>query len=151
MRIVLADGQAWAESTKLPFSSLDTNLLNQVETQVITKLTSCGVDTDIIATWTNPTNTPEIVKSIIAMSYVAWYYDRQYSEEQTEGNDYAALLREHAKMLLQGICDGTIEIPDVPSLAGKPAFFPTDESSASQPTELEPELGGPYFNMSRGF
>lgn len=150
-RILLADAQAWAEGTKLPFSSLDTNLLDQVEAQVFTKLESCGIDKDTLATWTDDTNTPEFIKSIIAMLYVAWYYDRQYSEEQTEGNDYAALLREHAKMLLQGICEGTIEIPDVPSTAGKPAFFPTDVSSASKPTELEPELGGPYFHMSRGF
>lgn len=150
-RITLPDAQAWAENTKLPFSELDTNLLKQVESQVITKLQSCGIDTTIIATWIDPLTTPDLVKSIIAMLYVSWYYDRQYSEEQTEGNDYAAMLREHGKMLLQGVCDGSIEIPEAPTLGGKPAFFPTDESSASQPTCLEPELGGPYFHMSRGF
>jgi hypothetical protein len=150
-RIILADAQAWAESTKLPFGSLDGNLLAQVEEQVITKIRSCGVDEVIVATWTNDTTTPLLVKSIIAMLYVAWYYDRQYSEEQTEGNDYAAMLREHAKMLLQGICDGTIELPGVPGVAGEPAFFPDDASSAQQPTDLNPELGGPYFHMSRGF
>lgn len=150
-RIILADAQAWAEKTKLPFSSLDIDLLGQVEEQTIIKLQSCGIETTTIATWTNSTNTPLFVKSIIAMLYVAWIYDRQYSEEQSGGNDYAAMLREHAKMLLQGICDGTIELPGVPSTAGEPAFFPTDESSAQQPTDLNPELGGPYFNMSRGF
>lgn len=150
-RITLADAQAWAENTKLPFGSLDTNLLNQVESHVISKLRSCGIDTTIIATWIDSLTTPDIVKSIISMLYVSWYYDRQYSEEQTEGNDYAAMLRDHGKMLLQGICDGSIEIPGAPTIAGKPAFFPTDASSAAQPTCLEPELGGPYFNMSRGF
>jgi hypothetical protein len=150
-RITLVDAQAWAENTKLPFSVLDAALLNQVEIQVIAQLQSCGIDAALIATWLDTATTPELVKSIISMMYVAWYYDRQYSEEQTEGNDYAAMLRNHAQMLLQGVCDGSIEIPGAPTIAGKPAFFPTDESSAQQPTCLNPELGGPYFNMSRGF
>lgn len=150
-RITLPDAQAWAENTKLPLSVLDTHLLNQVEIQVITKLQSCGIEAALITTWTDSLTTPDLVKSIISMMYVAWFYDRQYSEEQTEGNDYAAMLRNHAQMLLQGVCDGTIEIPEAPTIAGKPAFFPTDESSAAQPTCLNPELGGPYFNMSRGF
>jgi hypothetical protein len=150
-RITLADAQAWAENTKLPFNVLDDNLLKQVETHVLSKLQSCGIDITLIGTWIDSATTPELVKSIISMMYVSWYYDRQYSEDQSEGNDYAAMLRDHAKMLLQGVCDGTIEIPGAPTIAGKPAFFPTDESSASQPTSLEPELGGPYFNMSRGF
>lgn len=150
-RITLQDAQAWAENTKLPFSVLDTPLLNQVEVQVLSSLRSCGIDTTLINTWIDTATTPDLVKSIIAMLYVSWYYDRQYSEEQTEGNDYAAMLRSHAQMLLTGVCDGTIEIPEAPTIGGKPAFFPTDESSAAQPTCLEPELGGPYFNMSRGF
>jgi hypothetical protein len=150
-RITLVDAQAWAENTKLPFSVLDTALLNQVEIQVIARLQSCGIDAALIATWVDVSTTPDLVKSIISMMYVAWFYDRQYSEEQTEGNDYAAMLRNHAQMLLQGVCDGTIEIPEAPTIGGKPAFFPTDESSAAQPTCLQPELGGPYFNMSRGF
>ena len=150
-RITLPDAQAWAENTKLPFGVLDTNLLNQVESQVISKLQSCGIDITLIATWVDALTTPDLVKSIISMLYVSWYYDRQYSEEQTEGNDYAKLLRDHAAMLLQGVCDGSIEIPGAPTIAGKPAFFPTDESSSQQPTCLNPEFGGPYFNMSRGF
>lgn len=150
-RILLADAQAWAEGTKLPFSSLDYNLLSQVETQVLTLLQSCGIDATSISTWTSDTTTPALVKSIIAMSYVAWYYDRQYSEEQSEGNDYAAMLRAHAKMLMDGICDGSVDLPDIPGTTGAVGFFPTDASSALQPTREEPSLGGPYFHMSRGF
>lgn len=151
VRILLADAQAWAEATKLNLSALDLNLLNQTEEQIIIKLQSCGIDTTTIATWTDNTNTPTFIKSIIAMYYVAWVYDRQYSEEQSGGNDYAAMLRQHAQMLLDGICSGTVELPGVPSTAGEPAFFPTDDSSATQPTELTPSDGGPYFFMSRGF
>lgn len=150
-RILLADAQAWAEGTKLPLNPLDLNLLAQIEEQIFTSLSSCGIESTTLALWTDSTNTPLFVKSIIAMNYVAWVYDRQYSEEQTEGNAYAAMLRQHAQMLLTGICDGSVELPGVPSTAGDPAFFPTDESSAAQPTDLTPEDGGPYFHMSRGF
>lgn len=149
-RILLADAQAWGEDTKLTLTSLDAALLSQVETQVVSQLDN-AFD---VTTWVNDTNTPAIVKSIIAMLYMAWFYDRQYSEDQESGNDYAALLRAQAASLIAGLIDGSILIPGQEAETGpsdEPVFFPTDESSSLCPTDLQPELGGSSFTMQGRF
>lgn len=148
-RIQAADAQGWAESTKLVLTPLDANLLPQIETEILSRLSSV-VD---VSGWTDHTNTPDIVKVIIAKMYVAWFYDRQYSENQTEGNDYAAMLRENAEMLITGIIDGIIDIPgaeEVGSGSG-PSFYPNDSSSSQVPTFEDPSLGPARFSMGRLF
>jgi hypothetical protein len=145
-RILLADAQAWAEGTKMSLGALDAALLAQVESQVVAELDS-SFD---VTTWVNDTNTPAIVKSVIAMLYVSWVYDRQYSEDQEQGNDYAALLRGQAASLISGLKDGSIIIPGQSPDTGPsdtPVFFPTDASSALPATPLQPELGPASFHM----
>jgi hypothetical protein len=148
-RITPDDAQGWAESTKLTLSSLDASLLNQIEEEVIGRLNSVYTTSG----WTDSTNTPALVKVIISKLYVAWFYDRQYSENQSEGNDYAILLRANAEMLMTGLIDGTIDLPDVP-VAGSglgPAFYPNDASSAMEPTPEDPSLGPAKFSMGKVF
>ena len=145
-RILVADAQAWLDGTKLTISTLESALLAQVESQVVSSLDS-SFD---ITGWVNDTNTPAIVKTIIAMNYVAWLYDRSYSEDQEQGNDYAALLRAQAAALQQGLIDGSIVIPDQPADTGPsdtPLFYPNDESSSLEPTDLLPSLGPASFNV----
>lgn len=147
-RITLADAQGWAEGTKMTLSSLDVSLLGQLETEILSRIGS-AVDT---TTWIDDASTPDIVKVIIAKTYVSWVYNRQYSENQTEGNDYAALLLVNAESLIKGIIDGTIEIPDVvPIGSGVPAFYPNDASSALEPTFDDPSLGPAKFSMGKVF
>lgn len=146
-RIDVTDAQAWAESTKLAISALDTALDSQVETQVLTRLQTV-VQT---SAWVDTSSTPAIVKSIIAMLYVSWVYDRQYSEDQESGNDYAALLRASAESLIQGILNGTIELPGVTVDPSQPAFYPTDASSALDPTPAQPHLGPEHFQTGMVF
>lgn len=148
-RITTADAQGWAESTKLPLSSLDASLVSQIETEIISRLNSVYVTTG----WTDNTNTPSIVKVIIAKSYVAWVYDRQYSENQENGNDYAAMLRSNAEMLMEGLINGTIDIPgETPVGSGIGAsFYPNDASSALEPTVDDPSLGPAKFSMGKVF
>lgn len=147
-RVEVSDCQAWAEKTKLPISNLEPDLVSQVEGQVLDRL-SGGFDT---STWLDPTTTPAIIKSVISMFYISWVYDRQYSEENQQLNDYAVLLRAQAESLMIGILDGSTAIPGlpVPTTAG-PAFYPTDASSALQPTALEPSLGDAKFYMGKIF
>jgi hypothetical protein len=147
-RIEPADANAWTEGTKLAFTALDAALLDQIESQVLGRLAS-QFDT---STWLSPASTPRMVKSIVAMFYVAWYYDRTYSEDQEQGNDYAALLRAQAESLILGILDGSIVLPEVPGdEPGGPAFYPTDDSSAMKPTTADPSLGGPWFSLGTTF
>lgn len=143
------DAQGWAESTKLNLSALDVSLLGQIETEVISRLNSIYNT----SAWLTPTTTPSVVKVIIAKNYVAWFYDRQYSENQDQGNDYAAMLRSNAEMLMSGLIDGTIEIPgETPTGAGSGAsFYPNDASSAMEPTFADPSLGPAKFSMGKVF
>lgn len=147
--ITSSDAQGWAESTKLNLSALDVSLLGQIETEVIARLNSIYTTT----AWISPTTTPSVVKVIIAKMYVAWFYDRQYSENQDEGNDYAAMLRANAEMLMSGLIDGTIGIPgETPTGAGSGAsFYPNDASSALSPTFDDPSLGPAHFSMGKVF
>lgn len=147
-RIVLVDAQAWAEGTKLTIDQFDPALLSQVEAQVLTTLDN-SID---VSTWVDSTTTPDIVRSIIAMMYVSWLYDRTYSEDQDAGNDYAIMLRAQAQGLIAGINDSSVVIPGFPTEnVGGPLFYPTDTSSALLPTTLNPELGPASFQMGRQF
>jgi hypothetical protein len=148
-RITPSDAQGWGERTKLDLSNLDASLLNQLESEVIGRLNS-AYDT---ALWVDELTTPTLVKTIISKLYVAWFYDRQYSENQDEGNDYAALLRANAEMLMTGLLDGTIDIPGTPQVgSGLGAiYYPNDVSSAMEPTEDDPSLGPAKFSMGKVF
>lgn len=143
-----ADANAWTESTKLKFTGLDPALLEQVESQVLGRIAS-QFDT---STWVDRDATPKMVRSIVAMFYVSWHYDRSYSEDQEQGNDYAALLRAQAESLIAGILDGSIAVPEVPGdEPGGPAFYPTDASSALSPTREDPSLGPARFSVGQVF
>ncbi|HEY9660601.1 MAG TPA: hypothetical protein V6C65_19265 [Allocoleopsis sp.] len=146
--ITTSDAQGWAESTKLTLSSLDASLEAQISTEVLSRLAS-AYD---ISGWTNDTNTPALVKVIIAKMYVAWFYDKSYSENQDQGNDYAAMLRTNAEMLITGIIDGVIDVPGVPGIGtGVPGYYPNDASSALEPTFDDPSLGPAKFSMGKVF
>lgn len=149
-RIEASDAKGWGEPTKLDLSTLDLFLLEQIETEVIGRLNVAYTTT----TWTDYTNTPSLVKVIIAKSYVSWFYDRQYSENQGEANEYATMLRANAEMLIVGLVNGTIELPssEAPSTgAGRPAFYPNDASSALEPTPDDRSLGPAKFSMGKSF
>lgn len=146
--ITAADAQGWGERTKLDLSTLDTDLLDQIESEVLARINSV-YDTSL---WISPATTPRLIRTIISKMYVSWFYDRQYSENQDEGNDYAALLRSNAEMLITGLLDGTIEIPGTTATTSQIAsFYPNDASSAQQPTADDMSLGPAKFSMGRPF
>jgi len=147
-RITVQQAQAWSEKTKLPITDLDTDLLTQVENQVLGMLAG-GFDT---STWLDSSTTPPIVQQILSMLYVSWFYNRQYSEDQEHVNVYATLLRAEAESLIQGLLDGSITMPGQPeSTESAPSFYPTDASSAQQPTFDDMSLGDAKFSMGRLF
>jgi hypothetical protein len=145
--ITVQEAQAWAEGTKLTISALDTNLEAHLAEEVLVRLASVA-DT---STWTNDTATPKIVRTIISKLYIAWLYDRQYSEDVADGSAYSDRLKANAEMLMIGLIDGTIEFPGVVDTAGSPAFYPTDASSSQAPTFEDPSLGPAAFSMGKMF
>jgi hypothetical protein len=140
------------ETAKIPLATLDADLLDQMETEVLIRLNS-KYD---ISVWTDETNTPSIVQVIIAKKYASFHIDRAYSENQDVGNDYAAKLDSNAEMLIQGLINGSFEIepPDSPDNPNNASFYPTDASSAQTPTNDSIEtmsFGGPHFGLGRVF
>lgn len=145
--ITKEEAQAWAEGTKLTITALDAELEAHLSEEVIRRLDS-GFD---VTGWTDSTTTPKLVRTIISKLYVAWVYDRQYSEDIEQGNNYADRLKVNAESLMVGLLDGTIDLPNVTNSSGVPVFYPTDASSAQLPTADDPSLGPPAFSMGMRF
>lgn len=147
-RVTLNEVKAWVEPTKLLITTLDTELLSHMEEEVLIQLSSVYD----VGNWTNNTNTPKIVRTIISKIYSSFYIDKAYSENQDEGNDYAKRLQENANMLIAGLIDGTFEIPGIiPASPSNASFYPTDYSSSQTPTSDDLSLGGPYFSLGKSF
>jgi hypothetical protein len=144
--ISTADAQAWAELTKLTVSTLDADLETQIATQVLSRIAQ-AYD---VSGWTNSTNTPKLVKNIIAMMYVSWLYSKTYSEDETGSNEYAIRLLAYAETLILGIISGANDLDETPEQVGPtttPSYYPTDASSALEPTSDDPSLGPAKFTM----
>lgn len=147
-RITVEEVRGWVETSKLNVIDLDLDFLPQLETEILAKLGTVYNTT----TWVSPSTTPDLVRVIITKLYAGWVYDRSYSENQAEANPYAAMLKENAGMLLQGLIDGTLEIPGVTAESiPNPSFYPNDLSSAQEPTSDDPSLGPARFSMGRVF
>jgi hypothetical protein len=152
-RVTVPELQAWVEGTKFtivtPLSATNTQLLLQIEEEILSRVAN-AYDT---STWVDETTTPRLIRVAIAKKFVAWAYRRQYSESLGEDDaTYAALLEANSEMIIQGILDGSIEIPDLPpSFTTGLSFYPTDASSALSPTPEDPSLGPEKFSMGMTF
>lgn len=148
--ILIADARAWAEQTKMGAATqtLNVDLLSQIESEVLATLSS-SVDT---TTWTSDTNTPPLVKTVIARLYISWLIDKHYSEDE-DLNAYAGRLAAGAHALLAGIVSGDVEIPGVVNSlgSGQPSFYPNDASSSQRATYDDPSLGPAKFSMGSIF
>jgi|ERR1041384_2921449 len=146
-RVSLEDVQAWVEPTKLKPSSLDLDHLSQIEEEVLARIAS-AYDT---STWVDKSTTPRLIQVIIAKVYTGWLYDKFYSENQNYPNNYARMVRSNAENLIQGILNGTIEIPGVTTTISSAVFYPNDASSALAPTTDDPSLGPAKFSLGKVF
>jgi hypothetical protein len=126
--ITAAQVQVWLETTKATISTVDPALETQIAGEVIGRLAETFPAEAL--TWTDNTNTPEVVQQIISMFYASWFYDRQFSEVETGQTSYGATLRAWATKLLQDVITGGVILVGVvvPASSG-PAFYPTDQSS----------------------
>lgn len=160
IRITTVNVQAWLETTKLNIAGVEADLDLQLETRVLAQL-EAGFD---VSTWLTPTSTPEIVRSVLAMKYAAAILDRQFSEDSSATDPYAAQLNLMADDLVTGMLTGTVVVDGV--LSGQPAtegpdFYPTDVSSvpglhqdsqwSSNYYQGDPSLGPPKFSMGQRF
>lgn len=146
-----AEVNAWLESTELSLSELDPALAEQVAVQIKAQL---GVLFPINE-WVDENSTPDLIRSIMAMQYVANYYDRVYSDNTDETtSNYSDGMRRMIYQNIRGLQEGTIvleELPDSYRGVGQPSFFPNDASSLQQPTDVTPSDGPPAFTMGQVF
>lgn len=156
MQIDVDDAQPYASPRKLDLgTSLEGDLVESVSSMVLAQIQP-AYDT---STWVDATTTPRMVRAIIGMYYVAWYYQRTYAED-TGTATYADRLLRWAQMLINGILAGNTILTDVATPVvdhGAPGFYPNDQSTATNPLNLDindPERGsvGPaYFTMGQVF
>jgi hypothetical protein len=147
--ITLDEANAWLEPTKLALTAIDENLEHQVVSLIYGRLAPVFNT----SSWVNSAGTPEIIRTIIAMHYIAWTYDKFYSDD-AEANAYAQTLRAVADANLQALLNGDVELVEQPTANDeikKPSFFPNDISSANEPTPDRPSDGGPAFTMGSIF
>lgn len=147
--ITVDEANAWLEPTKLtlttPTFSEPTSLaLEESAVELIFSRLRLYTDTTI---WTDEEDTPDLIRKLIAMMYVAYTYDKTYSDN-ADDNAYANRLRRAVDLAIEGIIEGTYQIEgvDIPTI-GPPEFFPTDASSANPASIDSPSDGGPYFLM----
>ena len=147
-RVTQREVQSWLELTKLNLAALNTDLLSQLEEEVLVQLSSVYD----VSPWIDEATTPKIVRVIISKIYAGWHINKMYSENQDEGNDYARDLQQNAQMLLAGLISGLFEIPGTVSPnPGTASFYPTDASSAMEPTHDDPSLGPARFSLGKVF
>lgn len=149
--ITVEDAQAWADGVKLNIATLDSDLEDSISTQVLAEV-SQAYD---VSSWTSSTGTPSLIRKIIAMEYVGWYFQRVYSEDD-EANSYGLQLISEAKSLIAGIVAGTLNLPDAPAgsqqLLSTPLFYPTDLSSSTSIRDTngnDTSVGPSKFSMGQ--
>jgi hypothetical protein len=87
----------------------------------------------------------------MSMKYASAFYARAYSEDPGDSS-YADLLSKDAAALLSGVVGKELHLAGVDESSDlQPAFYPTDASSAQEPTEYDPSLGPASFTMGRVF
>lgn len=146
LHITVDEANAWADRFKLNFGELDSELENSQAVQVLARVSQAYT----VTSWVDSATTPSLVRKIIAMMYVGWYYQRTYSEDG-EMNSYGVMLITAAENLLSGIVDGSLALVDAvvgtDLHSSEPGFYPTDASSALVPTTTDSSLGPAKFTM----
>jgi hypothetical protein len=149
--IELNDAVGWADTVNGKFPSmaeLDGNLALSLQEVLIGQLSS----TFNTALWVSPATTPSLIKKILGMQYTASAFERMYADDNDISN-YGTRLLQQADKLIQGLIAGNITLTDlsdtdvVAAGIGQPAFFPTNASSAQEPTKDFPSFGGPAFTI----
>lgn len=148
-RITPADVAAWAEKTKLSITELDDALATQIESEVFARL-NVAVDT---STWVDVATTPQLIRTCLAKKYFAVLYWRFYSEDVgAQENTYADKIDANAELIISSIIDGAMIIPGViDSTISAPTFYPTDASTAQEPTFDDSSLGPNMFSVGTKF
>jgi hypothetical protein len=85
---------------------------NGVERTIKGYLSGIFVPT-VLASWTDETDTPEVIQDIFAKLAACYIYRTAYAEDIPDENNYAMKLYTEALGTLEGIRIGTVVLPDI--------------------------------------
>lgn len=91
------------------------------------------------STWSDPSQRPSLITNILGLMVAGWVYDRQFSEETTEGSSYGQRRVREAWALINELVEGTLVLDDVDRL---------DDGTSAGASILETE---PVFVMGEQF
>jgi hypothetical protein len=98
---------------KAQISDADDDLL-QIDAYRLIRARLSGTFTPaIIATWTNPSSTPELIREIAGKIIAAKYYATLVAEDEADGSKFAQDLYNEAIAMLNDIRNGTITVIDI--------------------------------------
>jgi len=98
-------------------------------------------------------DTPALIRVIAGMLMAAQRYEKSYSEETLDGNDYAARLRAQALSMLDQIVTGQLSLDDVTyeiDAFGEAMFYPNDSTIIVDPAPVGLLAGDPDRRFEMG-
>lgn len=88
------------------------------------------VDSAVLATWTDPTSTPGVIRQVCALFAASEIYRVRTSEASTEYAAYAQRLYDEAMALLNNIISGALPIDGVAVVQIDSTWFEPNDSTA---------------------
>jgi hypothetical protein len=97
-----------------------------------------------LATWSDPDNTPELIRSIAGRLAAAFFYRMRYAVDLADVPEYAQTLYNEAMMLIDNLKTGnvtleevTVDVTDVPNRA---FFWPNDDTPTPAAFRMDMEF-----------
>lgn len=110
MLISLGDANAHLPTDKWELEELDADLVSQLEQHVLIKL----ADSYDVSSWTDVSNTPLLVRSLIGMYVAGHAYNRQFADEAADAGSYGSWLLSRADNVLVSLYEGIVSLVDEP-------------------------------------
>lgn len=88
------------------------------------------VDSAVVATWTTPITTPEVIRAISGRFAAALIYRTRFSEASLDDPEFAQNKYKEAMDLLMRVIAGEIVIPGIETTTFDSSYFEPNNSSA---------------------
>lgn len=142
MHVELKEIQAFFADTRL---TVEASQVEDLEAVISAEVFAALAKKYNVEAWTDPWNTPVIVRAIIAMLTSSALYQRMYSDN-SDLSSYGTWLQNRGESLLERVSTGVLILPEeavTPDLGfSNTDFYPIDDPE---------NLDGPYFRMSSVF
>lgn len=153
--VSLNDLQGWAGTVanpKIKATDIPPGLIDAGEGHVL----SAVRDKFDVSTWTDESDTPGFIRTIISMWVVGWHYNSVYNEDSsiTGGREtFGDKLINYADALITGLIDGTYELDsdtDAVLTTSQPSFWPTDTATTVAENSGQDADGAAVRHFSSG-